>query len=333
MQRPVVSIVLPCFNAAGTLTAAVESIRAQSFPAWELIIFDDGSTDASGEIAREQARADARIRVVPSAHVGIVEALRRGCAEARGEFIARMDADDAAHPDRLALQLELMRADSMLALCGAQVAVVGQDIGYGRRRYAAWINSLVTHEAIVRELFVECPIPHPTFLVRRAPFEQVGGYQNCGWAEDYDLCMRLFLAGERFGKVPRPLLDWTESPRRLSMVSPRYAPARFRELKRHYLFLSYLRGRTSFHQWGAGEVGKAWLREWEGPRPRAVADIDPRKIGRVIHGAPVIPPEDLPPPGTDFIVVAVGAPNARDEIRGWLTGHGYRELADFLFLA
>jgi hypothetical protein len=64
-----------------------------------------------------------------------------------------------------------------------------------------------------------------------------------------------------------------------------------------------------------------------------VADIDPRKIGRVIHGAPVIPPEDLPPPGTDFIVVAVGAPNARDEIRGWLTGHGYRELADFLFLA
>lgn len=333
MQRPAVSVVLPFFNAAGTLSAAVASIRGQTFGDWELILFDDGSQDGSAEVARACAADDRRIRVVASGHVGIVEALRRGCAEARGEFIARMDADDVAAPTRLERQLALMRADPEVALCGTQVEMVGPDVGSGRRRYEAWVNGLVTHEAMVRELFVECPVPHPTFLMRRAAFEQVGGYQDRGWAEDYDLCMRLFAAGLRFGKVPERLLAWWDAPGRLSMVDRRYSPAAFRALKRHYLFETYLGGGGSFYQWGAGEVGKAWLREWEGRKPVAVVDINPRKVGRTIHGAPVIAPEELPPPGATFTVVAVGAPGARQDIRAWFGPRGYRETVDFLFLA
>ena len=94
-----------------------------------------------------------------------------------------------------------------------------------------------------------------------------------------------------------------------------------------------LRGGRPFYQWGAGEVGKRWLREWQERKPEAVVDINPRKIGRRIHDAPVIAPEDLPPPGETFVVVAVGAPGARTDIRDWLTPRGYEETRDFLFLA
>ena len=333
MSAPRVSVVLPCFNAHATLSRAIESIQNQTFTDWELLIFDDGSTDASLDIAREFAAIDPRIRLIASPHVGLVQALQRACAEAQGEFIARMDADDWAYPERLARQVRLMADAPGVALCGTQAIMTGTDIGYGRRRYEHWINAQVTHEAIVRELFVECPLPHPTFLMRRDCFEHVGGYQDRGWAEDYDLCMRMFLAGMRFGKVAEPLLDWTESSARLSMNDPRYSEAQFRALKRHYLFQSYLKDRHEFHQWGAGEVGKRWLREWTHPRPIAVVDINPRKIGRHIHGIPVIAPDDLPKSGTTFTVIAVGAPTARDEIRDWLLPRGYQELADFLFLA
>ena len=170
-------------------------------------------------------------------------------------------------------------------------------------------------------------------MLRRSDFAEVAGYQDHGWPEDYDLVMRLFLNEKRFGKIPEPLLQWRESPERLSRVDQRYSPEQFRALKRHYLLASYLKGRDTFYQWGAGEVGKAWLREWGGRNPVAVVDINPRKIGHAIHGVKVIPPEELPAPGKVFIVVAVGAPGARAEIRAWFGPRNYRELKDYLFLA
>lgn len=330
---PLVSIVLPFFNAAATLPMAMGSILAQTYQDWELILFDDGSTDASLEIAETFARSDTRFRIIASEHVGIVKALAAACRAARGVYIARMDADDVSHPERLASQVELMERTPDIGMCGTRVRMTGSNVRCGRKRYEAWINSLVTHEDIVREMFVECPMPHPSVVMRRASFQKAGGYCDGPWPEDYDLCMRLFLAGEKFGKVPEILLDWADSPSRLSMTDDRYSPARFRDIKRHYLFQTYLKDRRTFHQWGAGEIGKPWLREWSHPRPAAVVDVNPHKIGTTIHETPVIPPDDLPQPGHTYIVIAVGAPNARIEIRDWLRPRGYRELDDFLFLA
>lgn len=330
---PVISVVLPCFNALSTLSRAIESIRVQTFEDWELLVWDDGSSDGSADVAEAFCERDGRIRVVRARHGGIVAALSSACGEVRGDFIARMDADDVAYPERLARQLACMGADSRMGLCGTQVRMVGVRVGSGRRRYEGWINRLVSDEDIQRELFVECPVPHPTFLMRREAYESVGGYQEHGWAEDYDLCMRMSLAGWRLGKVAGVLLDWTESPGRLSMSSDRYSESGFRALKRHYLFQRHLDDRVVFHQWGAGEVGKRWLREWGARRPEAVVDINPRKIRRQIHGYQVISPDDLPQPGETFVVVAVGAPEAREEIRAWFAPRGYVELRDYLFLA
>lgn len=330
---PVVSVLTPCRDAEATLAEALDSLRAQTFEDWELILVDDGSCDASPEIGERYAREDRRIRVIRSEPRGIVAALQLAAAQASGEFLARMDADDISLPTRLERQLALLRADSALAICGTGVEMFGASIGLGRRRYEAWMNALRTHEEMARELFVECPLAHPAFFLRRAAFDAAGGYLDPGWAEDYDLCLRLFLCGARFGKVPEPLLRWRERPGRLSMRDVRYSPEQFRRAKRHYLAQSFLKGRARFHQWGAGEVGKRWLREWGAVAPEAVVDIHPAKIGRKIHGIHVIAPEELPNPGETFIVIAVGAPGARDEIRAWLNPRGYRETGDYLFLA
>lgn len=333
MKNPAVSIILPCYNAASTLHRALQSIQTQDFTDTETILIDDGSEDNSVDIAEDFAQRDPRIQVLRCAHAGIVASLQTGIENARGRYIARMDADDISLPGRLQKQVRLLEASPQVALCGTLIKTVGDGLGTGRARYDEWVNSLTTHAQIRRELFVECPIPHPTFMMRREAYDRVGGYRESAWPEDYDLVMRIVIADYELAKVDQLLLHWHHSPDRLSQTDPRYGPDRFRDLKRHYLRLSHLKDRTEFYQWGAGEVGKTWLREWNSHRPLKVVDINPRKIGREIHQTDVIAPDDLPGPGKSFTLVAVGAPGARTEIRQWFARRGYTELDDYVFLA
>ncbi len=329
---PIVSVILPCFNAADTLPECLESLARQSFQDWEIVAVDDGSIDETPDILRAFAAQHSNVRIISMAHSGIVAALQRACAEAKGTYLARMDADDVADADRFAQQVSMMERGG-LDLCGTRVVHWGSEPGEGLARYIEWINGLVDHDSIVRNLFIECPIPHPTFMMSRSAYDASGGYQDQGWPEDYDLIMRFYLAGFRFGKTSEPLLQWRHSEGRLSRIDERYSPEKFRRLKRHYLALSHLSGSRAFYQWGAGSVGKNWLREWEAEKPRAVVDLHPRKIGKKIHGVRVIAQEDLPGPEAAFTVVAVGAPGAREEIREWFNSRGYEELRDYLFLA
>lgn len=330
---PHISVVMPVYNAEETLKEAVESILKQNYADWELIAVDDGSVDGSLCLLYGYAALDARIHVLERNHEGIVPALRHGCAAARGDLLARMDADDISLPSRLSSQARLFEELSGPLLCGARFMTRGNPAGPGRKRYDDWINGLTNHEEIVRELFVECPLPHPTFMMPRSFYEDLGGYRDMGWPEDYDLVMRAWLAGARFCKPETPLLYWREHDRRLSMTDSRYSEEAFRRLKRHFLFRTCLKeeGRP-FIQWGAGEVGKRWLPEWPTP-PVAVVDVHPRKIGRSIHGVKVITSNELPAPGACFIIVAVGARGARDDIRSQLAPLGYREQEHYLFVA
>lgn len=330
---PRVSIILPCWNAADTLPECLDSVRMQTWQDWELVAVNDGSTDATLAVLNEYAARDSRIRVLDLPKVGIVDAPMRGVEMLFGEYLARMDADDVMHPERIAKQVALLDSTPDVAICGTHVWHMGLPAGEGRQRYLDWINAFSDHASINREFFVECPIANPTAMMRREEFDTIGGYQDHGWAEDYDLFMRFLLNGDRFAVVPEPLLGWRHSALRVSMNDDRYSLANFRAVKCHYLKQLYPQVTTAFFQWGAGDVGKQWLREWDRKKPEAVVDINPRKFGKTIHDVPVISPEQLPKPGMAFTVVAVGAPGAREEIREWFESRNYEELRDFLFLA
>ena len=326
---PRISVLLPVRNAAGTLDAALESLATQTFSDFEVLAINDGSDDATAQLLADWVVRDRRIRSNTTPPLGIVSALNTAAAGARGELLARMDADDVSVATRFERQVAIMDAQPDLAACGTRVRYVPRDlVREGALRYERWVNSVVTPEDMHRDLFVECPIPHPSLVVRRSAFELVGGYREMGWPEDYDLLLRLWEAGYRFGKVPEVLLEWREQPDRLSRTDKRYAEDAFRRCKVHFLSLR-IAGRPVV-VWGAGPVGKAFARalQHEGHKVVAFVDLDPRKIGQTIHGAPVVPPAAIDKYEDAFIVAAVGSAGARAEIRESLRAAGLKEPED-----
>lgn len=316
----------------------------------EFLVVDDHSSDDTAEILKAWSDEDRRVRVLrppqgPGSNPGaatsarpdnLVASLERARAAATAPFLARMDHDDIARPERLARQVQLLEARPDVALCGCGVEYFRSGrLGDGSRRYQAWLNGLVDAGEIERDLFVECPLAHPTFMMRRETVEAVGGYRDLGWPEDYDLVIRLWEAGGRFAKVPEVLLEWRDRPDRLSRTSPRYGPGAFRRLKVDALQRTLLSDREEVVIWGAGPTGKAFSRSLgrAGIAVRAFVDPDPRKIGQEIHGALVVPPEDVKSYDGTFCVAAVGKAGGRDEIRSTLEALGWREMRDFCAVA
>ncbi len=338
-EPPQVSIVLPVRNAARTLPAALESIRAQTLRAWELVAVDDGSRDETARQLRDAARADARIRVWTQPAQGIVAALQRGCAAARGEFIARMDADDWMAPERLQRQVAFLQAHPRLDVVSCRVRFGGDPVAQaGYAAHVAWINSLCTPAAIARRRFVESPVAHPSVLFRRALLAQHGGYAAGDFPEDYELWLRWMAAGVRFGKVAAELLTWHDSPTRLSRVEARYRTAAFYRTKCRYL-AHWLKTQVppprEVWLWGAGRVTRQRFQalETEGVRLAGFVDVDVKKQGRLRDGRRVVAPGKLPPKNQALIVAGVAKRGARELILAELIRQGRVEGEDFLLAA
>ena len=124
---PLVSVLMSAYNGERFLRGAVESILRQSLRDLELIVINDGSTDATGEILDKCQEGDPRVRVFHQANVGLIESLNRGAGFARGEYIARMDADDIAHRDRLALQMSVLAKHQELGVVGGAIEVIKRE--------------------------------------------------------------------------------------------------------------------------------------------------------------------------------------------------------------
>lgn len=335
MPGPLISVLLPVRDEASYLTEALESVTAQTLEDFEAIVVDDGSHDGSAEIAERHARRDRRFRVVRESRSGLVPALERGRAEARGRFLARMDGDDVALPERLEAQLEVLEAERLVA-CGTGIRYFPeQTVRQGSRRYERWLNGLVTAEAAARDVLVECPLAHPTLFARREAVEDAGGYQSRGWPEDYDLVLRLWAGGGRFRNVDRVLLRWRDHSGRASRTDASYTADAFVRCKVHHLRATLLRGWGSVVLWGAGPVGKAFARELrrKGTRLAAFVDVDPRKIGHVVYGVPVVPVDEAPAFADAFALGAVAGEEARSRIREAVAAQGRTEGIDFVAVA
>lgn len=330
-----VSVLIPAFDAAPTIAAALRSVARQTLRDWECVVVDDGSTDATAAIVAAAAGADPRIRLLRRPHAGIVAALQAGIAACRGAFVARMDADDLMHRERLALQVAALDADPQLAGVGCHVRLFPRaGLRDGLRRYEHWLNAIVSAADVRREAFVECPIAHPALLVRRAVLAR-HGYRDAGWAEDYDLLLRLLAAGERLAVVPRRLLSWRDHDGRLSRRGAAYSLDGFTRCKAAFLAGGFLAASERYVLWGFGGTGKALRRALarHGRLPSHIVELHPRRIGERIQGAPVIAPDGLFGIERRPLVVSVAGAGPRAEIRAWLAAAGYEEGEDFVCAA
>lgn len=210
---PRVSVILPVCNGEPFLAEAIGSIVAQSFGDFELIAIDDGSTDASGDILDRLARGDRRIIALHQSNAGIVASLNRGLAFAHGEFIARMDADDVAHPERFARQVAFLDAHPDVAAVGCAVTLI-DDAGKRLRD----VDYPGAPDAVSAFLETGSALAHPTVMMRRDRVRAVGGYRAAyRHAEDYDLWLRL---DERYrlANLPERLLLYRKHESKLSLT-------------------------------------------------------------------------------------------------------------------
>jgi glycosyltransferase involved in cell wall biosynthesis len=264
-----------------------------------------------------------------------VPALNTGLEYCHGRFIARMDADDLMHRHRLAEQLHALEQEPDLIAVGCHVRLFPRTcVQGGLREYERWLNSIDSARRIREEVFVECPIAHPTLMIRRTVLVSLG-YQDQGWPEDYDLLLRLLTGGYQVSVVPKRLLSWRHSPHRLSLTHPSYALQRFTVCKASFLASQFLASTDSYILWGYGGTGRKLCHALlgYGKTPSHIIELHPGRLGNRIHGAPVIPPEALPSVPRRPVVVSVAGEQARSIIRNTMRTMGFLEIRDFVCAA
>ncbi len=251
MGKPIASVVMSVYNGERFLREAVDSVLDQSFEDFEFIIVDDGSTDSSSSTLDVYGKHDTRVRVHHQENWGLVEALNRGWSLARGKYIARMDADDIACPDRLMRQIDFMEKHPDVGVVGSAIEVInGTGDTVAIHRYPT------NHREITQGLRRgDCPLVHPTVLIRRQVFDAVGGYRKAMIdAEDYELWLRI--AGRsKLANLDAVLLKYRRHANQVSIQR-----ARQQALSNLAARVGAAMGDTSGRSWAAGvEINPASL--------------------------------------------------------------------------
>lgn len=328
----VLSVIMPVYNAENTVIEALESLWNQTRPADEIIVIDDGSTDRTASILKDRKE----IRYIRMPHRGIVSTLNEGLKLARGNFIARMDADDISMPERFEKQIQLLDGNSDIGVASCLVTYAGDRfLQKGYASYVDWVNQQISSEQIAMNRFIESPIAHPSVIFRKSVIDRSGGYRSGNFPEDYELWLRLMHNGVKFEKVKEHLLVWNDFPGRLSRNDCRYSSDSFYRMKSEYI-LQFLKKKNPPYPntiiWGAGRVTRkrADILKKLGLNVTHYIDIKKRKLN---CNTPVLLPEQLPEPGSCYIISLVGNRGARQKIRKFLTDRGYFEEVHFLMAA
>ncbi|NLM17501.1 MAG: glycosyltransferase [Candidatus Riflebacteria bacterium] len=206
---PKISVIMGVYNNQNTVKAAIESIRSQTFTNWEFVICDDGSTDKTWEILQEYATADKRIKLIQNkVNRRLSVALNRCLKTTKGEYIARMDADDIALPERFAKQLDFLENNPEFHACGSAVIIFDKK---GKERLSKW-KEFPSEDYLLKNVFS----PHPTVLMRKSTYDALNGYANDYWVakgrcEDLDLWQRFAEKGFKIYNIQEPLLKYFQA--------------------------------------------------------------------------------------------------------------------------
>ncbi len=206
---------MSAYNAERFVSAAIQSIRTQTFDDFEFIIIDDGSRDSTGEILSRHAAEDSRIRIISRENRGLIASLNEGITASRGEFIARMDADDVALPERFGLQLRYLRDNPDCVIVGGQIRLTDPD---GAPVLAPELAT--DHDRIEAKLLggFGMELTHPAVMMRKSALDQAGGYSiDAKHAEDLDLFLRLAEVG-RLANLEQTIHHYRQHPASVNRV-------------------------------------------------------------------------------------------------------------------
>lgn len=286
MQKPLVSILIPFKDTEAYLPECLDSIRQQDYQNWEVLAVDDASTDGSYDLVRRYASEDTRIQVLKNQGSGIIPALRNAYAHCQGRLITRMDSDDIMAPDKIGSMANALIEKGKGHLALGQVAYFShRGISNGYARYEAWLNRLTKTGSNFTEIYKECVVPSPCWMVFQEDFEACGAFAPDRYPEDYDLTFRFYERGLKCIASDKVLHHWRDYDTRTSRTSEHYAANYFLDIKLHYFLKLDHDANRPLVVWGAGNKGKTIAKslmdrniafEW-------ICD-NPKKIGKEIYG-------------------------------------------------
>lgn len=203
-----ISVICAAYNCEKSIERAAKSILDGTFKDIELILIDDGSTDQTAEEIKKLAASDERVRpLFNEENKGLTFSLNRGLEAAHGEYIARMDADDFSHADRLEKQFDFLESNKKYAFCSSAARLCHDGRVYGERRFMPAPSK--------SDLARFCPFIHPALMIRREAIEKIGGYNEKKYTlrcEDYDLYFRLYKENLFGYNIQDALIDYEEAP-------------------------------------------------------------------------------------------------------------------------
>jgi glycosyltransferase involved in cell wall biosynthesis len=326
-----ISVLLPVRNGEATLLQALESLWGQSFSDFEVVVVDDGSTDATPDLLA--ACHDPRLRIISIPPLGIAAALNEGLRHCRGPLVARMDADDTAHPERLERQRAYFQQHPEVDVLACCVEFGGDALtSQGYALYVAAINELLNHEQMWRRRFWDAPLAHPSVMYRKQVVLDAGGYSQAAVPEDYELWLRLFARGHCFAKLPEKLLQWNDHEKRLSRNHPNYSKKAFWRLKAQY-----------FARWLEEEFGAApppvyvWGETNRKQRSRYLLEEGISIAGRIHYSSQPahhewIPYTDVPGLKSSLILVYVSNRKGQEQIVNYLEENGFAEGENYFLM-
>ncbi len=333
MQNRLISILIPFKNTEAFLPECLNSILEQTYEDWEVIAVDDTSTDSSYKILLEYVKKDSRIKVLKNSGSGIIPALQMAYAHCKGNFITRMDSDDIMIPSRLEKMVESLLEKGSGHLAVGQVQYFSKrGISDGYQRYEIWLNALTSNGSNYSEIYKECVVPSPCWMVYRSDFEACEGFQPNRYPEDYDLTFRFYKKGLTVIPCNEILHKWRDYDSRTSRTSEHYAQNYFLDIKVHYfLQLDYVPNRPLVI-WGAGYKGKTIAKQL------LAQEIDftwlcdnPKKIDKKIYGKSLHHFSKLATLEEPQSIITVANEDAQEEIQTYLKQLGHTQMKDFFF--
>jgi glycosyltransferase involved in cell wall biosynthesis len=325
---------MPVYNATPFLVECLESILAQSYRHWELIAINDFSTDDSKTILEKYQEKYPNIKVLDNTVKGIIPALQLAYSHSRGELITRMDADDKMSIDKLASLQKLLLAKGNGHVAVGKVRYFSeQPLGNGYQRYEQWLNGLMTSGTCFEEIYKECVIPSPSWMVWREDFDRCQAFSTPNYPEDYDLCFRFYENRLLPIATEQVVHHWRDYPNRTSRNDPNYADNRFLELKLHYFLKIDRVPNKPLVIWGAGKKGKKAAQYLLAHQiPFTWICNNPNKIGKHIYEQQLLPITHIETlPTFPQILILIAQPDAQEEIRTALQQKEKQNHLDYFF--
>lgn len=333
MQRPLVSILIPFKNTAVFLDECLDSILKQTYLNWEVLAVNDHSSDGSLKVIQKFAERDSRIQILQNSGTGIIEALRAAYSKSKGQFITRMDSDDIMTPNKLEVLVTSLLDSGKGHLAVGQVKYFSdQGISNGYERYEVWLNQLTKTGNNYSEIYKECVIPSPCWMVYREDFDSCGAFEPNRYPEDYDLAFRFYEKGLYCIPVDELLHYWRDYDTRTSRTNEHYAQNYFLPIKLYYFLKLDYQDSRPLVVWGAGNKGKKIAQSliekqidfhW-------VCD-NPKKIGKSIYGKEMRHFEYLQTLERPQSIVTVANQEAQKVIREYLSKFELVSMKDYFF--